>query len=339
MTRLRNLVLLIVVLALVASGCSGDTGVGAAPAATVNGVEISDADLIADLRTFNENSEFASQLVGVMVHADGDPAADRVDATFAAAFLELTIILEILDQEFDARGLEVTQADRDAVTSQFDQALLDQLDSLPDDVEEWFVDWNARIIVLRDHLAEGLDSEVTDDAVRSYYDDNIAQYENQVCAQHILLETEDEADDVLAELEAGADFATLAEERSIDPSAATNGGDLGCTSADRYVEEFADAVTEGEVGEHLGPVETDFGFHVILVTSRGTTAFEDAEAGIRSQLEQEAAGAPAQAFSELLEELVAAADVTVSSRYGSWDDENGRVVAPEGPADARLSIG
>jgi parvulin-like peptidyl-prolyl isomerase len=97
------------------------------------------------------------------------------------------------------------------------------------------------------------------------------------------------------------------------------------------VEPFADAVSTGEIGEFLGPIQTDFGFHVIRVSSRGTTPFEDAEAEIRAQLEQEAAGAPQGAFDELLQQLIADADVTVSSRYGTWDGEAGRVVPPEAP--------
>src|SRR5690606_34185574 len=119
-------------------------------------------------------------------------------------------------------------------------------------------------------------AEVTDEEVRASYEENLAFFEEQVCASHVLLETEAEAQDVLAELEAGADLASVAGERSTDPSAAQNGGDLGCTSPSSYVAPFAEAVATGEIGELLGPVETDFGFHVILVSSRGV-GFEEAE--------------------------------------------------------------
>lgn len=329
MTRLRNLVVVLVVLAVVASACGGSAA-GSAPAATVNGVDLSDADFVDTLRTFNEHSEFAQQLVGIPVHADGDAAADRVDATFAAGVLELSIILELLDQELDERGLELTQEDRDAITAQFDPTLTAQLDELPDDVEQWFIDWNAKILVLRDDLAEGLDSEVTDDAVRAFYDDNIAQFENQVCAQHVLLENEEDAEDVLAELEGGADFATVAEERSIDPSAASNGGDLGCTSADRYVEEFAEAITEGEIGEHLGPVETQFGFHVIEVLP--PAPLEDVREEIEQGLADQAGAAELQA---LQADLIAEADVEVNPRFGRWDPQTGQVVPADPLGDVR----
>ena len=342
MTRLRNLVLPLLALALLVSACSDGAGVAGsgAPAATVNGADVSDADFVETLNLLNENSEFAQGLYQVPVHADGEAVEDRVDASFAAAVLELEILLEIIGQEFDERGLEVTDEDREAVRAEFPAELNAFLEELPEDYVDWYVEWNAELGVLRDDLASEAEVvEVTDDDVRAFYDENLETYENQVCAQHVLVETEAEAQEVLTELEDGGDLATIAAERSIDPSAATNGGDLGCGAAEQYVEPFAEAIGTGEVGEYLGPVETEFGFHVILVTSRGTTAFEDVEADIRTQLEQEAANAPAAAFNELFEQLLADAEVTVSSRYGTWDDENARVLPPEAPEAQFVDIG
>lgn len=342
MTRLRNLVLIpLLALVLIASAC-GDDGVGSSPAATVNGVEISDSDFVDTLTLLNENPDFAVGLTQVPVHADGEQVDDRVDASFAAAVLELEIILELIDQEAERRGIEVTQEDSDETSAEFGAELQAFLDELPEDYADNFVRWNTQLRLIRDDLeAEIGEIEVTDEDVQAFYDENIEQFENQACVEHVLLETSEEADEVLAELEAGGDFATIAAEQSTDPSAATNGGDLGCSSPDQYVEEFAAAVDEGEIGAFLGPVETQFGFHVIRVTSRGTTPFEDAQDQIRAQLEQQALNGPAEAFGVLLDELIADADVTVSSVYGSWDDENGRVTPPEAPEGetGTLSLG
>lgn len=314
------------------SACGSDSSGGGAAAATVNGVDLSNSEFVDTLRMLNENAEFAQGLYQVPPQADGEAVDDRVDATFAAAVLELDVLLELINQEFDSRDLEVTQEDRDAVEAEFPADLVAYLDELPDEFVDWYTEWNAQLKVLQADIAAAIEvPEVTDEAVRAYYDENIAQYEDQTCAQHILLETEEEAEQVLVELEEGGDFATIATDRSTDPSAANNGGDLGCASPDQYVEPFAEAITNGEIGEFLGPVATDFGYHVILVTSRGTTPFEDVEDDIRAQLEQEAAGAPAAAFNELFEQLIADADITVSSRYGTWDSEAGRVVPPEAP--------
>src|SRR5690606_1305413 len=88
--------------------------------------------------------------------------------------------------------------------------------------------------------------------------------------RHILVETEPEAEAIVAELADGADFATLAQERSIDPGSGAQGGDLGEQPRGAYVESFEAAVWDAEVGEVVGPVESDFGFHVLEVTDTGT---------------------------------------------------------------------
>lgn len=86
-------------------------------------------------------------------------------------------------------------------------------------------------------------------------------------ARHILVSSEDEARELMAEIEEGGDFAALAEEHSSCPSSA-NGGDLGEFGQGDMVESFDEAVFDGDVGEILGPVKTSFGYHVIEVLSR-----------------------------------------------------------------------
>ncbi|HEX7080223.1 MAG TPA: peptidylprolyl isomerase [Gammaproteobacteria bacterium] len=91
-------------------------------------------------------------------------------------------------------------------------------------------------------------------------------------ARHILVESEDEAKAVIADLQGGADFAELAQERSTDPSADSNGGDLGWFTSDSMVAPFAAAVSAMEVGTFSSePVETQFGWHVILLEDRRTS--------------------------------------------------------------------
>lgn len=118
----------------------------------------------------------------------------------------------------------------------------------------------------RAYFAEQIASEVTPAAIQAAYDQIVAEFEPQeeVHARHILVATEEEADAVKAELEGGAEFAELARERSVDPSAQQNGGDLGFFSRGMMVGPFEDvafALTEpGEISE---PVQSDFGWHVI----------------------------------------------------------------------------
>jgi parvulin-like peptidyl-prolyl isomerase/protein-disulfide isomerase len=85
---------------------------------------------------------------------------------------------------------------------------------------------------------------------------------------HILVETEEEAQDILTQLEEGADFATLAQEQSIDTGSGANGGSLGTSPLLFYVDAFAEAARTAAIGELTGPVETQFGFHILLVNER-----------------------------------------------------------------------
>ena len=107
----------------------------------------------------------------------------------------------------------------------------------------------------------------------------------QVCARHILQDTVEEAQDTLVDLEAGADFETLAIDRSTGPSG-PRGGDLGCFTRGRMVPPFEEAAFAAEVGTPVGPVETRFGFHTILVYRREGGEVPPFEA-VRDQLEQE----------------------------------------------------
>lgn len=86
-------------------------------------------------------------------------------------------------------------------------------------------------------------------------------------ARHILVPTEEACNTLKAEIEAGTDFAEAAKQHSKCPSG-RQGGDLGEFSPGQMVKEFDEVVFSGEVGKVLGPVQTQFGYHLIEVTSR-----------------------------------------------------------------------
>lgn len=88
-------------------------------------------------------------------------------------------------------------------------------------------------------------------------------------ARHILVKTEKECVSLKQKIEAGADFAAVAKESSLCPSGARSGGDLGEFSPGQMVPEFDKVVFNDEVGVVLGPVKTNFGFHLIEITQRG----------------------------------------------------------------------
>jgi parvulin-like peptidyl-prolyl isomerase len=97
--------------------------------------------------------------------------------------------------------------------------------------------------------------------------EGIDNLEDQVWARHILVGDQETAESVLERLEAGEAFEDLAAELSTDGSAAT-GGDLGWFNDSRMVAPFSEAAFDAEVGEVAGPVETQFGFHIIEVLGR-----------------------------------------------------------------------
>ena len=108
----------------------------------------------------------------------------------------------------------------------------------------------------------------------------------QICARHILQDTEVEAQDTLTDLQAGADFVELAQERSTGPTG-PNGGDLGCFTRGRMVPTPSrrPPLLPRWVSP-VGPVQTQFGFHTILVYERQEEGIQPFEQ-VRDQLERE----------------------------------------------------
>ena len=113
---------------------------------------------------------------------------------------------------------------------------------------------------------------VTDAAMKKVYDEAVKQMggEQEVRARHILVPTEDEAKAVLAEVKKGTDFAELAKQKSKDPGAAAEGGDLGYFGKDQMVPEFAEAAFKMEKGQVSDPIKTQFGWHIIKVEDKRT---------------------------------------------------------------------
>lgn len=156
---------------------------------------------------------------------------------------------------------------------------------------------DATRLILRNRLIEEtVETAVTDEALREAYDARKADpafAEDQVKARHILVETADAAAALITELEGGADFAALAEEHSTGPSG-PEGGDLGYFTQDQMVGPFADAAFAMAPGEFTSePVETRFGWHVILVEDRRNEApsFEATRMELEQQLGRDAVAA------------------------------------------------
>lgn len=128
---------------------------------------------------------------------------------------------------------------------------------------------------------------LTDEALQAAYDSQFASAPagKEYNASHILVETEDEAAAIVAELRDGADFAETAKEKSTGPSG-PNGGSLGWFGPGMMVEPFQKAVEELEVGAVSEPVQTQFGWHVIILNETRDKAAPTLDE-VRAQLSQE----------------------------------------------------
>jgi len=150
-------------------------------------------------------------------------------------------------------------------------------------------------------LNREIGAEVTDEAVRQRYEEFAADQAGaeEIRARHILLETEEAARDTIQDLNDGADFAELAKERSTGPSA-VEGGDLGWFGKGQMVPEFEQAAMALEPGSFTEePVQTQFGWHVILLEDKRSAdapPFEQVQEQLASDMTREK-------IQETLEEL------------------------------------
>jgi peptidyl-prolyl cis-trans isomerase C len=173
-------------------------------------------------------------------------------------------------------------------------------------------------LLLEDYLMNEAHKSTTPEAIAKLYDDTIKALppEEEVHARHILVETEDQAKEVVKRLGKGEDFAKLSAELSKDPGSGKQGGDLGWFTRERMVPEFADVAFKTAVGQISAPVKTQFGWHVLKVEEKRLhqpPKLEDVKDQIAQYLERKAQqdiilGLRAKAKIERLDQPAAAAE-------------------------------
>jgi peptidyl-prolyl cis-trans isomerase C len=159
-----------------------------------------------------------------------------------------------------------------------------------------------------------LSGAVTEEGLQAAYDARFAgaTQELEYNASHILVETKEEADAIVAELAAGADFADIARDKSKDPGSGANGGLLGWFGKGMMVKPFEDAVLAATVGEVTAPVESQFGWHIILVNETRTQALPALDE-LREELADELRDAAVQ---EVIAAATAKAQITRTELEG-----------------------
>ena len=143
-----------------------------------------------------------------------------------------------------------------------------------------------RTFMATETLNARVEAEITEEKIQAAYDADYAnaEPEPQFNASHILVPTEEEALEVKALLDGGADFAETAKEKSTGPSG-PSGGELGWFGKGMMVEPFEAAVLEMAAGDVSGPVQTQFGWHIIKVNETGTVPIPPLEQ-VRSEIEE-----------------------------------------------------
>lgn len=283
------------------------SGCGAVPksgvAASVGGEEISVERVEAFMQAYS-----SVEGGGVVP----DEATGTVDGGFARNVVSLFVTVRATNEFLAANGESITDEDRQAVLDQIPET--DPARQLPEESFDLLVDLSAGQSA-RARVQAPDPAALQDEYERSPGDLGV------LCVRHVLLENEADAQGVLDEVLAGTPLEDLAVERSTDPSAATNGGAIeiqpgqACTSVEAartagLVGPFIDAALTAAPGAPVGPVQTDFGWHVI--EARPFDEVVDSLAAIYGDLQ----------FASYLEDL----DVQVDPRYGRWDADSGQVV-------------
>jgi hypothetical protein len=305
----------VVLLAGVLAGAGVACGSASPTAATVKfdkaSVDIDRSEFEKELEALNDNKQLQAASGGNGLSGAGKKT---VDPRLAAGWLTAVIYDKLITHEFERRKLTVSPADTEAARTQMATQFGDP--NVANAFPKWFQDRlvarNARAVAVRGALS-GVD--ISEASLRKYYDEHKGEFSLN-CVAHILVKTKPEADAALARLKAGEDFATVAKQASIDTGSGAKGGDLGCNPKGAFVPEFDAAASEQPIGQLSAvPVQTQYGFHILLVKDRKETSFEDAKEQARAALNAETQ----DSFRKFLAAAVAGARVSVDKRYGTFE--------------------
>jgi peptidyl-prolyl cis-trans isomerase C len=268
-------------------------------------------DFEKELGELTANAAFRKEVEAQQVNV----TKDNADSILATVWLGDLITQTAVDREFERLGLELTDADLtqaireiESPNAQTDPPLL-----APSRITSGVFKTLSKSY--RTTLAE---RRARGDRVYAYWkaagpaeaQQFFEQYKQAFACKavsHVLVETEAEAKQVLSDLEAGKNFAEIAKAESTDTGSAEQGGQLGCLQPGQFVPEFQNAADTAPLDKPVGPVKTQFGYHVILVENNEPT-YASISADLLKALQENGAA---------VKQDVATAKVTVNPRFGS----------------------
>lgn len=229
--------ILVLALALAVGGCKKVDAV-----ARVNGEDITRAEF--------------DRIYAQVAKQMGGEIPDDMAADYKRQLLDMMIESKIITQEAEELGADLS-----------DEAVSARIDELRGETDEETFNQQVEEAGL---TRQDLEDSIRDQIAREYLTQKAAEEESSgtlpetyTLLEHILVADEATAQDLKAQIDGGADFAELATANSTDPGSAAQGGSLGWSPTSAYVEEFANAAEQMEVGQVSEPVQSQFGWHII----------------------------------------------------------------------------
>ena len=313
---------------------------GAAPyAAIVNGTTISQSTLLRELHALGGNAGFVAAYDANVQQAAGQggslpslfgtgTASKTFSQGFTAIVLNTDVQAQLIHDEVVRRHIEPSAAEIAAATA----AAQAQFPNTPDNkpvfpaFDPWFQQEYKVRAAEQAVLATALGPSSKDPTqIKQFYDLNPTNFITNQCVSHILVASEGQAAAIRARIEAGANFADQAKKYSTDTGSAAKGGALGCNGPGQFVADFEQVANTIPVKQLSQPVHTQFGWHLIEVTSRQEQPLDATNtARIQQYLQQN----PVSMF---IPPALMKAQIKVNPAYGSWDPLQPAVVPPPAP--------
>jgi peptidyl-prolyl cis-trans isomerase C len=304
---------LVLALAVLTAACAGG-GAGGQVAATVNGTDITVAEVQA-------------------MSAPGPETDSTIDkGEFAVDLTSAIIDLAVRTAAKEQFSIEPTEQEIDAKVEQLSELITEARDMTLEEflASQGIPDGQFRVIANQQVIRDKLNDQFHGEAVPASDADAELLRTSQglslvnACASHILVATEEEALAAKARIDGGESFAEVAMEVGTDGTA-SNGGDLGCSPLNRYVAEFAQAAAAAEINVVTGPVESEFGWHLILVRER---SLPPSNQELKDQITTDRVNQLVDAW---ILETMQEATVEVQAEFGTWvTDPIPQVLAPTG---------
>ena len=224
-------------------------------------------------------AQFGQDIRAMLTGAQGRIFQLSIDAEA----MERSTVTSLMEAEAERVGIEISEETVHAEFEKQYQAFLDSQGATEQQLVDYLVSQGSSLEAFKENGRESVGAQllaeavqrsvagevsVTEEQVAAFFEENRDEYnrEERARASHILVETRQEAEDLLDQLASGADFAELAIANSTDTGSGPRGGDLGWFGRGQMVTLFDEAAFALEIGELSDVVETQFGFHIILKT-------------------------------------------------------------------------